>query len=141
MPVRTCEVCSKQFVQGRGRPARRCPEHQRYGGHHMDLRASSLAEAYGRPCARCGLPMQEGDELHLDHADGAGARDYIGFSHAACNLAAGGRLANRQRPSAAPVGVIDAPVPAPPRQDIIHRPGCRCAEKARSWGAWPSRCW
>ena len=75
----------------------------------------------------------------LYHADGGTARDYIGFSHAACNMAAGGRAAARRAPVMP--GVIDAPVPAPPRHDIIHRPGCRCAEKARSWGAWPSRCW
>ena len=140
MPSRTCETCGRSFHQGRGRPAKRCAEHLRYGGAHQSLRSATLADAYGQPCVRCGHEMRPGQELHLDHQDGGGPSDYLGFSHAACNLAAGGRLAGRPAPSG-PVAVLTRTVPLAPHHEIVHKPGCRCADQARDWGAWPSRCW
>jgi hypothetical protein len=54
------------------------------------LRRAALRHAYGQPCSRCGLLMRPGQALDLDHRDdGAG---WLGFSHAKCNRAAGGRL-------------------------------------------------
>jgi hypothetical protein len=62
----------------------------RYGGDHQAIRRVALPRAYGQPCSRCGLPMRPGQALDLDHRDdGSG---WLGFSHARCNRAAGGRL-------------------------------------------------
>jgi hypothetical protein len=61
----------------------------RYGGDHQALRRAAKPFAYGQPCSRCGQPMRPGQALDLDHRDGTG---WLGFSHARCNRAAGGRL-------------------------------------------------
>jgi hypothetical protein len=62
----------------------------RYGGDHQAIRRAAIPQAYGQPCSRCGLPMRPGQAIDLDHRDdGAG---WLGFSHASCNRAAGGRL-------------------------------------------------
>lgn len=58
-----------------------------YGSHHQRTRARLLPHAYGQPCARCGEPMHQGQELHLDHNDNR--HGYLGFSHAECNERAG----------------------------------------------------
>jgi hypothetical protein len=65
------------------------PSSGRYGGDHQRKRATELEAAYGKPCARCGRPMLKPQEIHLDHA--ADGRSYLGFSHKACNLSAGGK--------------------------------------------------
>src|SRR6266487_4561665 len=98
MPVRTCETCGKSFTQGRGRPARWCPEHRhgggKYGGAHVKLRARTVGQAYGQACTRCGRVLEWGQEIQLDHLDGGGPGDYRGWAHRRCNLSAGGRKGN-----------------------------------------------
>ena len=157
MPVRCCETCGRTFTQGRGRPAKRCPEHResggRYGGAHRKLRESTKDQAYGRPCARCRKPMLPGEELHLDHLDGGGPADYAGWSHASCNMSSGAAKGNRmrgqvngQRAPGGPSAVSTTPVPARPVPEpgsIRHDPYCRCGGRV-TWqpGQWyTSRCW
>lgn len=64
MPVRVCEVCGKSFMQGRGRPARRCPAHRdgggKYGTEHRKLRAATIGQAWGQACTRCGQTIAWG---------------------------------------------------------------------------------
>jgi hypothetical protein len=62
-----------------------------WGNQHQKLRKALLPSAYGKPCARCGLPMLPGQVLHLDHNDDR--TGWIGFSHAKCNLRAAARKA------------------------------------------------
>src|SRR5690606_22491985 len=103
MAVRKCVEGGQRWVQTTGRPSKRCrdcraEQVERYGTEHKRLRKETLSQAYGQPCARCGEPMQPGQELHLDHADeGSG---YIGFSHKRCNLAAGASKINKERAAA-----------------------------------------
>ena len=66
----------------------------RYGHQHQKVRAALLPHAYGSPCARCKEKIQPGEAVDLDHAGGGG---YLGFSHAACNRAAGARKVNAMR--------------------------------------------
>lgn len=62
---------------------------RRYGGEHQAIRKAMLPHAVGSLCARCGLVIGQGEPVDLDHADdGSG---YLGWSHARCNRAAGGR--------------------------------------------------
>lgn len=84
-----CVGCGRMFHQGIGRPSRRCPDcrNRRYGSAHKRLRQLTLADAFGKPCARCGDPMLVGEVLELDHADSG--RGYLGFSHRSCNRSAG----------------------------------------------------
>jgi hypothetical protein len=120
----------------------------RYGGAHQKKRAAELEQQWGRPCARCGKPMERGQELHLDHRDGGGPHEYLGWSHAACNL----RAASVQRDLRAAARVASAapqptarkpPDPGPPRPGVVHEaPGrCHCEERAQAMGVWPSQCW
>ena len=154
MPVLRCEQCGRGFVLATGRPAKRCPDcrgraGQRYGSAHKRLRAAGVEAAYGTPCARCGRPLEYGQELHLDHADGGGPGDYRGWSHAACNIAAGNRHRHGRAVKAAqlavsqPVATRPGPPydPGPRRQDVEHKSWCQCERMAVSLGAWPSRCW
>jgi hypothetical protein len=89
------------FSQGRGRPARWCPKHRngggKYGGEHAKRRAATIGQAWGTACSRCGRTLEWGQEIQLDHLDGGGPGDYRGWSHAACNQAAGARKVNRMR--------------------------------------------
>jgi hypothetical protein len=64
-----------------------------WGSKHQKLRKALLPAAYGKPCARCGQPMQPWQELHLDHNDDR--TGWLGFSHKACNLKAAARKARR----------------------------------------------
>ena len=64
-----------------------------WGWAHQKLRKALLPQAYGQPCARCGLPMLRGQELHLDHSDDR--TGWLGFSHAKCNLRAAAKKARR----------------------------------------------
>jgi hypothetical protein len=85
-----CGACGRYFHQYRGRPAHFCEECRQdlrpHGSGHQRLRAMLIDSAYGQPCARCGKPMLEGEELDLDHDENGG---YLGFSHALCNRRAG----------------------------------------------------
>jgi hypothetical protein len=149
MPIKSCEVCGAGFAQGRGRPSKYCPKHRdgggRYGGEHRKLRETTKAAAYGRPCARCQKPMLPGQELHLDHADGGGPVDYLGWSHAYCNTTAPHRT-NGQRAPGGPSAVRPEVVVIPPVYEpgsIRHRPECVCGGSVvyepGEW--WTSRCW
>jgi hypothetical protein len=64
-----------------------------WGYKHQKLRKALLPTAYGKPCSRCGLPMQPWQELHLDHNDDR--TGWLGFSHKACNLRAAAKKARR----------------------------------------------
>lgn len=150
MPIKSCEVCGAGFAQGRGRPSKRCPKHRdgggKYNGEHRKLRETTKAAAYGRPCSRCRRPMLPGQELQLDHLDGGGPADYLGWSHATCNLSAGAAKGNRMRapggPSAARPPVVVIP-PRPVPGSIRHRPDCACGGRV-TWEPgewWTSRCW
>lgn len=145
MTTSVCGRCGKViFRAGPGRPRKLCPDcrSERYGRDHKARRKAEMQNYVGKPCSRCGQPMEEGDEVHLDHRDGGGPNDYLGLSHAKCNLAG----AARKRAAAAQRderrnGRLD---PGPPRTDVVHdeTPGrCHCEERAHSLGAWPSRCW
>ena len=160
MPDRVCEHCGASFHQGKGRPARLCPDHRRYGSEHVALRESTKESAYGTACARCGRELEPGQEIHLDHRDdGPG---WLGWSHARCNTSAGATHGNRLRADAyraangrppAAGGLVAArerasqrlalqrfPVPGhlPPGP---HEAPCRCRETFSVMGTWPSRCW
>lgn len=152
MPTGVCRECGAViFREGPGRPRKLCDACRggRYGGAHQKKRAAELEDAYGKPCARCGRPMERGQELHLDHRDGGGPHDYLGWSHARCNLAAASRqrdiLAGRRALAAGTEQAAVSPRrshdPGPPRPDVVHAEGCRCRETAACMGVWPSRCW
>jgi hypothetical protein len=98
---RTCEACGEGFYQYRGRPAKRCHRcraHDRYGPDHRAFRAGTISQAIGKACARCGLPMLEGQPVQLDHADNG--QGYIGYSHRSCNARAGAVRGNQLRAAA-----------------------------------------
>jgi hypothetical protein len=98
---RRCESCGQAFWQGRGRPAKRCPPCRggdRYGTAHRALRAATVAQAVGQPCARCRRTIQAGEAVDLDHADDGDG--YIGYSHRRCNSSAGASRGNRLRAAA-----------------------------------------
>lgn len=59
----------------------------RYGRQHRSIRRALLADAIGRPCVRCGKPIEAGQAVDLDHADDG--RSYRGLAHATCNRRAG----------------------------------------------------
>jgi hypothetical protein len=64
-----------------------------WGNQHQKLRKQLLPQAYGKPCVRCGQPMQPWQELHLDHNDDR--TGWLGFSHSVCNLRAAAKKARR----------------------------------------------
>lgn len=146
---RTCLVCGRGFDQPTGRPAKRCPScsggtSERYGTRHQKLRAATLAQAWYQPCSRCGRVMLPDQELHLDHVDG-GPDEYLGWSHAACNLAASNRPNGRPARLSAPLHPGQSPPDNPkgtlPDVHGGHGPDCRCREVCARMGRWPSRCW
>ncbi len=64
----------------------------KYGTAHQRARAAALrAFKPGQLCVRCGLPMTDGQQLDLDHAEPGDGRTYLGLAHARCNKQAGGR--------------------------------------------------
>ena len=98
---RVCRSCGESFYQYRGRPAQRCKpcrDGDRYGPAHRAFRAGTVAQAVGKLCARCRLPMLEGQPVQLDHADDG--QGYIGYSHRSCNARAGAINGNRARAAA-----------------------------------------
>jgi hypothetical protein len=133
------------FWQGRGRPSAYCAQcrkgNPRYGTAHKKRRADGLRYAWGQPCTRCGIPLVEGEEVHLDHVDGGGPDDYAGWAHAYCNEAAAARRGNQLRGMRRhPERWAAVPVPAS-MPDMEHREPCRCRESYRQFGVWPARCW
>ena len=62
-----------------------------YGATHQRARADMAPTiAAGRAaCARCGQPIEPGQDWHLDHSDDRSG--YIGPSHAHCNTSAAGK--------------------------------------------------
>lgn len=77
-----------------------------YGTVHRRLREQLVRTMDGTPCARCGIPLRTGDDVHLDHREDRSG--WIGLSHALCNLQAGAAKANRMR-----LEDTLPPVPAP----------------------------
>jgi hypothetical protein len=113
------------------------PTSSRYGREHQHKRATEREAAYGTACARCGRPMLKPQEIHLDHA--ADGRSYLGFSHKACNLSAGGkkgRAIQINGHAATTPTTTTIEVPAPPEQC----PHCGTAACRRPLGL-VSRCW
>jgi hypothetical protein len=96
---RFCKTCGP--VARAARAARMRP---RYGQRHQQLRRKIAREvaAGAATCARCGLQIDPGKPLDLDHA-GNGA-SYLGPSHARCN-----RARNRPRPVPFPILLEDDP--------------------------------
>lgn len=76
--------------------ARGTREQRGYGTAHINARKALAPHvATGTvPCARCGDPIQPGQDWHLDHDDDDRGK-YIGPSHAQCNLSAAGTQAHR----------------------------------------------
>lgn len=87
----------------------RCTEHARardkargsrqargYDAAHDRERAKwkRIIDKTGWPCARCPRRIQPGEPFHLDHTDDR--REYLGPSHAQCNLSAAGRARHRK---------------------------------------------
>jgi hypothetical protein len=71
-----------------------------YGYEHQKMRKQFIsAFRPGDPCVRCGDPMLDPKELHLDHTDDRSG--YLGLSHASCNTRAGAMKRNygASRPS------------------------------------------
>jgi hypothetical protein len=102
MPNLVCGSCGTGFWQGQGRPAKRCPlcrEGDRYGARHQAVRAATVGQAAGRPCARCGEVIRSFDAVDLDHADD-GSGEYIGWSHARCNRSSAASRGNAMRAAA-----------------------------------------
>ena len=59
----------------------------RYGRRHRAIRAAMLPYAEGKPCVRCGLPIEKGQAVDLDHNDDG--QTYRGLAHQSCNRRAG----------------------------------------------------
>ena len=60
-----------------------------YGHEHRKARAEYItAFTPGDPCARCGEPMWDTEDAHLDHNEDR--TGYLGLSHGLCNTVAGG---------------------------------------------------
>jgi DNA-directed RNA polymerase subunit RPC12/RpoP len=99
MPKRWCSDCRKLFdLDSTG--TLRCPDCQAkatakrnarpsttrrgYGSHHRRTREQLLAQwKPGDPCARCGKPMWNRDDIDLGHTDDR--TGYRGLEHSACN--------------------------------------------------------
>ena len=68
-----------------------------YGATHKALRRKweRIVAAGGAYCARCGRGIWPGEPWHLDHT--SDRTDYLGPSHARCNVAAANRGRKRRR--------------------------------------------
>jgi hypothetical protein len=128
MADRICEDCGTSFWQGVGRAARRCPPcraDDRYGTEHRQLRADTVASAYGTPCARCRKVMVGGEAIQLDHADNGDPSAYVGYSHASCNASAGAARGNSMRAAvyrAVKAGAIGVPAASGSRTVPARQP-------------------
>jgi hypothetical protein len=83
--------------------ARRSTTRRGYGWQHQRLRAywRPLVQAGQVACARCGQPIRPDQAWHLGHDD-HDRRIYTGPEHAACNLAAAGRIGRSRQLSPKP---------------------------------------
>jgi hypothetical protein len=135
-----CGACGKViFRSGPGRPRKLCPEcrTERYGREHKARREFEMQNYIGKPCSRCGRPMEAGDEVHLDHVDGGGPNDYRGLSHKRCNLAAAAAVRDRRTPARV------EPVPPRRRQPVpckFHNPPRPDCPHSRDW-LWTGKAW
>jgi hypothetical protein len=90
--------------------------------------------------------MERGQELHLDHRDGGGPHEYLGWSHAACNLRAASvqrdlraaaRVAagrsNSQPMSELNVSQQQVPSKRPPVTCKFHDPPLSHCPHSRDW--------
>lgn len=83
-------------IIGEGVPMGKLPSNQRgYGYQHQRLRRALLADAIGRDCPHCGLPMLAGEPLDLDHT--TDRNGYRGMAHASCNRSEGAKRGNAMR--------------------------------------------
>jgi hypothetical protein len=111
-----------------------------YGYQHKRRVAAERNGQWGRPCARCGAPMERGQQLFLDHRDDR--MGYLGWSHAKCDIAASNRrraaLARAQgtvkgRHPRRARRVPDAP-PASTHEPTLQRPdGLPPRQHTRAW--------
>jgi hypothetical protein len=93
-----CPACTapREAVRSQARDAVRGNSAQRgYGYAHRKRRAELLPKAYGKPCARCGMPILPGQALDAGHStalahDPHSKADRI--EHALCNRRAGARM-------------------------------------------------
>jgi hypothetical protein len=97
----------------------------RYGGAHQAKRARERPYMHGKPCARCGKPLD--GPIELDHDDDDPSR-YLGWSHRRCNRAARNRLeaarAHYQSPAPGRGG----------QEPSLERPdGLEPRQHARAW--------
>lgn len=83
------EECFRKTRNARGSGAKANTAARGYDHAHQVLRAKLLPLAYGHDCPLCGLVMNHGDELHLDHNEDRSG--YRGMTHAACNVLDGAR--------------------------------------------------
>lgn len=60
-----------------------------YGEEHRRKVKAERPLQVGKPCVRCGWPMERGQAIQLDHTDDR--TGYLGWSHRACNVAASNR--------------------------------------------------
>ena len=86
---RYCTAHEAEYERNRGNSNQRG-----YGASHQQARAQVAPQvrAGHMPCARCGQPIEPGQDWHLDHNDDRSG--YIGPSHAQCNTRAGGKRAH-----------------------------------------------
>lgn len=87
-----CPTCKGQAQQRRD-AARGSSARRGYGYGHRARRSAMLPTAYGKPCARCGEPIMQGQALDAGHtnalAHNANSKaDRI--EHANCNRKVGG---------------------------------------------------
>jgi len=68
-----------------------------YGRQHVAERKrwARLVASGQATCARCGRWIEPGSRWHLDHSEDR--TEYLGASHAWCNMSAGGHKSGRMR--------------------------------------------
>lgn len=71
---------------------RRTTAQRGYGNEHKRMRAALLPTMPGSPCTRCGVTLNEGDQVDLDHTDDRSG--YNGWAHSSCNRRAGANKRN-----------------------------------------------
>lgn len=91
VPGGRCGNCAREADAKRGRRQARG-----YGAGHDRLRRRLMptVQQGHTNCARCGQPIQPGEQWALDHNDDR--TGYLGPSHKRCNNQAGGRAAHER---------------------------------------------
>lgn len=75
----------------------------RWGGSAVTRVRAVLAATLPRPCWRCGVTIEPGEEFDVDHvtprAEGGAVWDAGNWdvAHVSCNRSAGGQLGNERR--------------------------------------------